>query len=117
VNETAPHAAAGDWATEPGPPYCGLVVIEWPAPAGGSVYACMLGRGVRISDAATGRLITTCSAVAVHADAGALVTADLTLFAGEDGEPLLGGEAVPDGGEIRTGVFPFVVSEMRVRHA
>jgi len=94
---TAPHAAADDWATEPGPPYRGVVAIEWPAPAGGSVYACMLGRGVKISDAVSGKLITTCSEITVHADAGALVTADLTLFADEDGEPLLEGKPVQGG--------------------
>ena len=117
MTETAPHAAAEDWAMEPGPPYRGLVVIEWPAPTGGSVYACMLGWGVKVTDAATGKLITTCSHVAVHADAGALVTADLTLFADEDGEPVLEGEPVLRDGEALTGAFPFVVSEMRVRQA
>ena len=113
---TAPHAAADDWATEPGPPYRGVVAIEWPAPAGGSVYACMLGRGVKISDAVTGKLITTCTHadITVHADANALVTADLTLFADADGEPLLDGTPEVDGEEIRTATFPFLVSEMRV---
>jgi hypothetical protein len=75
----------------------------------------LLGREVRVTDAASGKLITTCSDLTVHADAGALVTADLTLFAGEDGEPLFEGMPVLDGKEIRTGVFPFVVSQMRVR--
>ena len=32
-------------AGDPGPPYRGLVIIEWPPPVGGSVYACMPGRG------------------------------------------------------------------------
>jgi hypothetical protein len=55
----------------------------------------------------------------MHADAGGLVTADLTLFTGEDGQPILDlGEAtfvLDDQGEVRTGVFPFLVAEMRVR--
>jgi hypothetical protein len=117
VTATAPHAAADDWVMEPGPPYRGLVSIEWPAPAGSSPYACMLGRGVKLSDAVTGKLITTCSDITVYADAGALVTADLILFADEDGEPLLDGKPVLDGEGFRTGTFPFVVAEMRVRHA
>lgn len=117
MTETAPQDAVEDWAMEPGPPYRGLVVIEWPAPTGGSVYACMLGQCVRVTDAVTGKPITTCTDMVVHADITALVTADLTLFTDADGEPLLEGEPVMDGREIRTGTFPFVVAEMRVRHA
>lgn len=105
----------GDWTAEPGPPYRGVVAIEWPAPVGGSIYACMIGQGVRVTDAATGKRIATCLNVTVHADPGALVTADLTMFADEDGEPVLEGEPVLGDGEILTGTFPFVVSEMRVR--
>jgi len=111
---TAPQDVPG-WAAEPGPPYRGLVSIEWPAPSGGSVYACLLGRGVKVADAVTGKAITTCSDITIHADAGALVTADLTLFADKDGEPLLDGNPVLGGDGIRTGAFPFVVAEMRVR--
>jgi hypothetical protein len=115
VTDTAPHPAADDWTAEPGPPYRGVISIEWPAPTGGSVYACLLSRGVKVTDAATGKPVVTCSELTVHADAGGLVTADLTLFADEDGEPLLDGVPGVDGDEIRTGVFPFVVAAMRVR--
>jgi hypothetical protein len=115
VTETAPHATADDWTAEPGPPYRGVIAIEWPAPTGGSIYACMLGRLVKITDAVSGKPVTTCSDIAVHADSGALVTADLTLFADEDGEPVLDGKPAVRDGETLTATFPFVVSEMRVR--
>jgi hypothetical protein len=39
------------------------------------------------------------------------------MFADADGEPLLDGEPVIDGDGFRTGVFPFLVSEMRVKNA
>ncbi len=90
-------------------------VMLRPAPAGSSPYACMSGWGVTITDAVSGKMITTCTDITVRADVEALVTADLELFTGKDGEPLFDGEPVPDGDGFRTGVFPFAVSEMRVR--
>ena len=104
-----------DPAREAAPPYRGVIVIEWPPPAGTSPYACLNGSGVAIADAVSGKPITTCSDLVIHAEIQALVTADLTMFADKDGEPILDGEPVLDGDEIQTGVFPFVVSEMRVR--
>lgn len=114
MTETAPHEAVPD--EDAAPPYRGVVVIEWPATVGTGPYAVMLGRLLKISDAVTGKLITTCTHadITVHADACALVTADLTLFADEQGEPLLDGKPVLDGKEVRTGTFPFLVAEMRV---
>lgn len=99
--------------------YRGAIIIEWPQPVGKGPHGCIAGYSLSITDATTGKQITTCSHadITVHADAAELVTADLTLFVGEDGEPLLNGPPVPDydAGEIRTGVFPFLVAEMRVR--
>jgi len=97
--------------------YRGVIAIEWPPPNGASPYSSMPGCLVSVTDALTGKPIMTCTKIIVHADAGALVTADLTMFADADGEPLLDGEPVIDGDGFRTGVFPFLVSEMRVRHA
>lgn len=94
--------------------YRGVIAIEWPAGAG-SPYACMIGRLAAVSDAVSGKPILTCSGITVHVGVDELVTADLTLFAGEDGEPLFDGNPYLDGDEIRTAVFPFLVAEMRVR--
>ena len=96
------------------PPYRGAIVIEWPPP-GPSPYSAMVGFQLCIFDAVSGKQIKTATHIEVHAPADGAVTADLTLLANEDGEPLFEGEPVLDGGEIRTGVFPFVVSEMRVK--
>jgi hypothetical protein len=113
---TEPHDAVED-TTEDAPPYRGVVIIEWPASVGTGPYACMVGHAITITDAVTGKLITTCTSsdVTVHADANSLVTANLTLFADADGEPLLEGGPVIGDEEILTGTFPFLVAEMRVR--
>lgn len=96
--------------------YRGVIVIEWPLPSNaGSPYSSIGGHKVTVADALTGKPINTCLGVTVRADPQSLVTAELTMLAGEDGGPLLEGEPVLDGKEIRTGVFPFFVAEMRVR--
>ena len=95
--------------------YRGVIIIEWPAAHGASPYSAIAGRMVEITDALTGKPIRTCTGVTVHADMDRLVTADLTMFADEGGLPLFDGEPVRDGDGFRTGVFPFLVSEMRVR--
>jgi hypothetical protein len=80
----------------------------------------MAGYKVAITDATTGEQIFTVTGITVHlhADARGLIWADLEMFAGRDGKPLLSGTPIldpgPDGGEILTGVFPFLVSGMRV---
>lgn len=101
--------------------YRGMIIIEWPPPAGAGPYGAMLGRMVTITDAMTRKPVKTCTAadITVHADAQALVTADLTLLTDADGEPIFDGAPVAsdDGREILTGTFPFLVAEMRVREA
>jgi hypothetical protein len=107
---TEPQAGA-----EPGQ-YRGVIIIGWPASANaGSPYASMVARKTEIADALTGKPIRTCTGFTVHGDMDALVTADLTLLADADGEPLLEGKPVLKDGEVITGTFPFIVSEMRVQ--
>jgi hypothetical protein len=95
--------------------YRGVIVIEWPAAHGASPYSVMAGWKTEITDALTGKPITTCASFTVRMDPEALVTADLTLLADAAGEPVLDGMPVIDGDKVRTGVFTFLVSEMRVR--
>lgn len=97
--------------------YRGVLIIEWPAPRVASPYNAMPGWGVTITDAVSGKVITTCTDadIVIHAGATGLVTADLNLFADEDGEPIFDGRPVPEGDGFRAGVFPFLVGEMRVR--
>jgi hypothetical protein len=122
---TVLHAPAegADEAREAGPPYRGVVIIEWPAAHGASPYSSLPGWQATVTDALTGKRIVTCTGIAVYAGPDALVTADLTLIAGADGEPVLEPDAdgtvtvEPDGEGVLTGTFPFLVAEMRVRRA
>jgi hypothetical protein len=100
---------------EPEPePFRGTVIIEWPAPVGPLPYSALLGRAAAVTDAVTGKPITTCSGITVRAVVDEIVTAELTLFADADGNPVLDGKPVLGDGEILTGTFPFAVAAMRV---
>lgn len=99
--------------------YRGAIVIEWPKAAPHGVGA-IIGRMVSVYDAFTGgetgpKPITTVSEISLRVSMDEIVTADLTMFADEAGDPILDGQPVLDGDEIRIGVFPFLVAEMRVR--
>lgn len=94
----------------------GTVILEWPKAAGDGRI--MPGWRTSVFDALTGEPITTASKVRiVDVDASYGVTADLTLLADPDGRPVTGGSTVYPGedGKIRTGVFRYFVSEMRIR--
>ena len=97
--------------------YRGVIAIEWPAATRPGPYGAMIGRMTAVTDLVTGNEIRTCTGITVHVDMERLVTADLTLFTDADGEPVLDGEPVVDAerGGFRTGVFPFLVGEMRVK--
>ncbi len=98
--------------------YRGVIAIEWPAATRPGPYGAMIGRMTAVTDLVTGKEIRTCTGITVNVDMDRLVTADLTLFADADGEPILDGEPVlldAERGEFRTAVFPFLVGEMRVK--
>jgi hypothetical protein len=122
MTETAGAEVRGD---EDGPVYYGLVIIEWPAPLRKGEVRPLAGWGCAILDAETGKPVTTVEKLfvpPVTAAAQAFITCELTMFADDKGMPVLfaredGNFTVfPDGeGKIRTGTFPFLVAEMRVR--
>lgn len=91
------------------------IIIEWPAMTDDT--RALPGRLTAIRDADTEQMIETVSAARIVVDASAtgIVTADLTMYADQDGNPRLGGQPnVGDDGEIATGVFRFAVAAMRV---
>lgn len=90
----------------------GSVIIEWPAPRGEGRP--MPGWDVAVYDAASGRqMLNVMRATLVSAEPENLVTADLTMLADEDGNPAA--EPHLRDGHVITGVFRFLIAEMRVR--
>jgi hypothetical protein len=97
--------------------FAGSVVIEWPCARPGSA---LIGSLTKIS-AEDGTPILTVTSLTLHCAADDIAWAELTMFADPDGNPVLDAgpgplakvHAGPDG-EILTGTFPFLVTEMRV---
>ena len=93
------------------------VVITWPRPQNGSLRPCLAA----ITDADTGEPISTVSkaVLSVHLDANSPLTwAQVQAFAAPDGTLVTGSDgfapAIEPGGNMRTRVFAFEVTEMRV---
>jgi hypothetical protein len=120
-------AEAAEVATgEVKPRHYGTVIIEWPAPHRKGMP--LVTWRCAVLDAATGRPVTTVSKIAipaVTADVSGWIECEMTMFADEDGMPVLFPEEHPgwpascmtgvDGERtLRTGTFAFLVSEMRV---
>jgi len=101
--------------TGPGVTYQGVIAVEWPQPRPGYECAPMPGWRLAVFDALNGRQITTVTGLVIHADANNVVAADVTMFAGEDGQPVYTGKPRERDGETIWGTFPFLVAEMRVR--
>lgn len=97
------------------PEYRGVIVLEWPASYGYSPYSAMPGALLSIFDALTGKPIITCLSVTIHADQAGQVTADLLMLTDEHGQPDYDAAGWAEGDDFPTAVFPFFVSEMRVR--
>ena len=85
---------------------------------------------IAVYDALSGSQITTVTRIELHATASDMVTADVTMFADADGQPLYQLEKAqhPEtgrwhekiylrNGDINKGTFPFLVAEMRVRQS
>jgi hypothetical protein len=105
--------------TGPGVTYLGVVEIEWPPAPGPSQPPALPCWQVAVRDAHTGRAITTVTSIQLRTPPNGLITVDLTMFAGEDGQPVYSERQLVKGsdGKLLTGVFPFLVSAMRVRPA
>lgn len=107
------------WPEGPKRQYCGYVIIEWPAPRRkDGVPGVLAAWGCSILDAVTGEPIAAAEKVTilrVTADAQSFIIADLAMFADLDGNPVPDGKPRFRDGKVITGVFSFLVAEMRVR--
>jgi hypothetical protein len=106
--------------TGPGVDYQGVIALEWPEPRPGYECAPMPGWKIAVFDALNGRQITTVTRLVIHASASDVVTADVTMYADLDGQPVFDGKPYYRGqaglgGEVIYGTFPFLIAEMRVR--
>ena len=92
-----------------------VVSIEWDAPraAGQPIegWRCVVS-------GEDGKPILTATELTVHAPADGVLWAELTTFAGKDGEPVPSlGVTYDDDGKPRTATFPVLVAAMSVRGA
>lgn len=104
-----------DGGPQPGPGDCqDAVIVTFPAARPGP--SAMAGWHAGLIRADTGQPITTCLEfdVTIRCHPSEVVTVTARLFTDADGQPLYDGQPVVDGGEIRTGVFRFLVSGVRV---
>ncbi len=97
----------------PAEEFTGRLIITWPR----SARPVLLPPLTILHDADSREQIMSVTAFTINAHvAESVVTADLTMLAGADGKPLAA-DATPvldDGNEPLTGVFRWVVAEMRI---
>jgi hypothetical protein len=113
---TEPAGVETTDAAGPGVVYQGVIALEWPAPRPirGGVHP-LPGWQIGVFDALNGRQITTVTRIELHASAVDMVSADVTMFADLDDQPVYDGKPHERDGETIWGTFPFLVAEMRVR--
>jgi hypothetical protein len=101
--------------------YAGTICVEWPGGMEGP------GRAIpawKVSFYDDGGTVATVSSATLHASVCGYVWAELTMFAGRDGKPVLhlpegpapNSSVLPLGedGEVIIGTFPFLITGMRV---
>lgn len=105
------HTAGGRMSEQP-QEFAGRLAITWPK-AGPSLP----GWAVVLTDADTGQQITSALDLTIHMRPDEIVTAETTMVCNLDGKPLQEGEPVrwAEGAEeVPTGVFRWLVAEMRI---
>lgn len=123
----SPHRAGTiERQLEPyGPVFNGAVIITWPAAAKPPVHgAPLIPWRMEIHDHATGEQMLGVSglrmAIGGESWDDEMICVDLTELIGEDGKPLRGERPMPvrdpnDRERILTGVFRYLIVEMRIR--
>ena len=98
---------------EDAPDYKGRVIIEWPySPPGSPPNQVLPSTLTSVRDAETGELIPAAK-ITVHAEVPGLITADIAVFLGKEGEILRDPGAIWRDSDGIPATFPFLVAGMR----
>lgn len=95
--------------------FVGCVIITWPKHGG---HVALPGWSVMFTDADSGQPITSVLALKLDATPQQVITAEMTMLVDTDGSPLLNSRSAAartdDGEHLLTGVFHWLVAEMRI---
>lgn len=94
------------------PDYKGRVIIEWPYSSGSPANQVLPAILTSVRDAETGELIPAAK-LTVHATVPGLITADIAVFLGKDGEILRDPSVIWRESDGIPATFPFLVAAMR----
>lgn len=89
--------------------FAGDIGIEWPAEPWGREGGFLAGWPIRFYNG--DGYVHTVTEMALHANVDDLMWAELTMYAGADGKPLLAAHDITD--PDRTGKFAFLITGMR----